>query len=144
MVDQTPANNIWKLPEIQILSGSTSADPTFRYLADLMRNCEKYHKTCSRPFANLLPKRILEIRTGKVYLREPQKVSARYACLSHCWGPLGPATRLTKASLGSLSKGIAICVLPKTFRDAVVVCQSLGISYLWIDALCKFVHSNTL
>ena len=26
--------------------------------------------------------------------------------------------------------------LPKTFREAVEVCQSLDISYLWIDSIC--------
>jgi hypothetical protein len=30
-----------------------------------------------------------------------------------------------------------ISELPKTFRDAMKVCQNLSISYIWIDALCK-------
>lgn len=138
----TPATNFWGRRDTRELSDSTSLDSTFLHLTDLMVNFERYHKHYGRPFTNPLPKRILEIATGNVYLREAQNVSAKYVFLSHYWGPLGPATRLNEVSLGSLSRGLAIRQLPKTFRDAVVACQALRISYIWTDALCKFVHSN--
>ncbi|KAF9697875.1 hypothetical protein EKO04_004259 [Ascochyta lentis] len=35
-----------------------------------------------------------------------------------------------------LTAGIPVDRLPKTFRDAVVLCLNLDIQYLWIDALC--------
>jgi hypothetical protein len=83
---------------------------------------------------------VLELRGLIVYLREytaPEKLR-RYASLSHCWGPEGPAIRLTHDTIEQLKDGFSISKLPKTFRDAVKVCQNLGISYLWVDALCKF------
>jgi hypothetical protein len=35
-----------------------------------------------------------------------------------------------------LFRGIFVEELPKTFRDAVIVCRRLGVRYLWIDSLC--------
>ena len=32
--------------------------------------------------------------------------------------------------------GITVKSLPNTFRDAITVTRSLGVRYLWIDALC--------
>lgn len=109
-----------------------------------MRNCQENHEPCRRLVTNPMPKRILEISTESVYLREATSNSAKYACLSHCWGTGGPTITLTKATMSSLSQGYAVSEMPKTFRDAVVVCQSLGISCLWIDALCESDNINTL
>lgn len=72
-----------------------------------------------------------------VYVRELSSIRAVYACLSHCWGPQGPKIKLTHATAKQLGRGILVSALPKTFRDAVNVCQQLGIFYIWIDALCK-------
>jgi len=58
-------------------------------------------------------------------------------CLSHCWGPQGPAIRLTRQTEGKLSNSVAMEELPKTFSEAAMVCIKLGVTYLWIDALCK-------
>ncbi|KAF2850372.1 HET-domain-containing protein [Plenodomus tracheiphilus IPT5] len=35
-----------------------------------------------------------------------------------------------------LESGVAIDTLPKTFHDAILICQNLSIEYLWIDSLC--------
>lgn len=84
-----------------------------------------------------LPKRILEIAAEHVFLREQPASPAPYACLSHCWGPNGPAVKLTAETFKCLREGLSIHDLPKTFQDAVEVCRHLGIHYVWIDALCK-------
>ncbi|KAF2823903.1 HET-domain-containing protein, partial [Ophiobolus disseminans] len=60
----------------------------------------------------------------------------KYACLSHCWGPQGSPLQLNRGTVQTLRAGIARERLPKTFRDATDICCKLGISYLWIDALC--------
>ena len=59
-----------------------------------------------------------------------------YAALSYAWGPSGDHLLLTKANANALSRGIEVSSLPKTFQDAILVCQKLCIRYLWIDALC--------
>ena len=117
--------------------------PTQRwpFITSLIDDCFHNHKDCERRGRPFLPSRCIDIGMSEednIRVIHPVSEVGRYACLSHCWGTLGPATRLTKTSLRSLSQGLSISQLPKTFRDAVVVCQALGISYIWIDALCKF------
>lgn len=58
-----------------------------------------------------------------------------YISLSHCWGNFQPL-RLTQSTEAALRAGISSRELPRTFRDAVAVCQQLGVSYIWIDSLC--------
>jgi len=108
-----------------------------RLIATWIADCEKHHGSCKREPAGVLPKRILKITADYICLREDCKGSAKYACVSHCWGPEGPAIKLTSHTVKSLTQSYAISELPKTFQDAVQVCQYLGISYIWIDALCE-------
>jgi len=102
------------------------------------------HEHCPPRLTSRLPKRVLKITADHVYLREIPNVSAPYACLSHCWGPYGPAIKLTADTVELLHKGYATSELPKTFRDAVNVCRRLGIDYLWIDALCKSICRDVI
>ena len=83
-----------------------------------------------------MPKRILEISSHQLVLREYLASRRQYACLSHSWGPNGVSFQLKTSTLGALKQGISISALPKTFRDAVLVCIRLGIRLIWIDALC--------
>jgi hypothetical protein len=86
-----------------------------------------------------LPGRVLELSDTAVVLRENVKPEIqRYACLSHCWGPEGPAIQLKKSTAAVLRAGVPLASLRKTFLETVKVCLKLGISYLWIDALCEY------
>ncbi|KAF4848516.1 hypothetical protein CGCSCA4_v004793 [Colletotrichum siamense] len=38
--------------------------------------------------------------------------------------------------MGSFVEGVRMSDLPQTFRDAIHVAKELGLSYIWIDALC--------
>lgn len=104
-----------------------------------LKNCIYSHTQCSRTTGQRLPCRILEINAGDIYLRSNVTAAgqAEYACLSHCWGKLGPNVRLTSATEDLLIDGIPLKRLPKTFLDAAEVCIKLDIHYLWIDALCR-------
>lgn len=65
-----------------------------------------------------------------------------YITLSHCWGqsvPLKP----TIFSLQQHIEGIPLKSLPKTFRDAAMICSRIGVRYLWIDSLCIIQDSYT-
>lgn len=61
--------------------------------------------------------------------------TAGFVALSYCWGGDQPVT-LTKASHEDLKKGFAVSKLPQSLQDAVWVTRKIGMSYLWIDALC--------
>ena len=84
-----------------------------------------------------LPVRVLDVQShkpGGVALYEPKGETGRYAALSHVWGDMTPFTT-TKAELEEYKEGIEIEKLPKTFSDTILVERTMGIRYLWIDAL---------
>ncbi|KAL9032367.1 MAG: hypothetical protein Q9180_006542 [Flavoplaca navasiana] len=59
----------------------------------------------------------------------------RYLALSYVWGKAESA-RLMRVTRIDYMDGVAVEELPKTLQDAVDVTRSLGVQYLWIDALC--------
>ncbi len=66
---------------------------------------------------------------------EYDKSTEKYATLSYCWGQ-GDNFKLTVATEDALRRGIAPGDLPATIRDAIKVTKALGLTYLWVDALC--------
>lgn len=87
----------------------------------------------------LLPMRVVEVgNVGDEQLRlvETQGSTAgQYTALSYCWGYDQPL-KTTSANIEDMKTGIQLSHLPLTLVDAVRVTRSLGIQYLWIDALC--------
>jgi len=59
----------------------------------------------------------------------------KYATLSYCWGQTSQF-KATKANIEDLYRGFRLDNLSQTVRDAVEVTRSLGLPYLWVDALC--------
>ncbi|KAI3559243.1 hypothetical protein CABS03_07562 [Colletotrichum abscissum] len=108
-----------------------------------LNTCESTHGSYCQPRKGELPKRFIDTRpdqplrlvstTSEVF----QQLSAvvRYATLSYCWGTSTPL-RTTKATEEDFGVSIPENLLPKTFRHAIRLVRSLGISYLWIDSLC--------
>lgn len=73
-----------------------------------------------------------------MYLKDKfNKTFEPYISLSHCWGGSQPI-QLTAKTETSLKDGIDVDVLPKIFREAILVCQRIGVKRLWIDSLCIF------
>ncbi|KAK1756993.1 heterokaryon incompatibility protein-domain-containing protein, partial [Echria macrotheca] len=58
-----------------------------------------------------------------------------YATLSYCWGQI-PQFKATKANIVDLYRGFPLTSLSQTVQDAVEVTRSLGLPFLWVDALC--------
>jgi hypothetical protein len=119
------------------LPDRTSSFQTTQRLNQWLATCAETHTGCQTLRETAMPKRILEIKDAHVYLRETTATKDRYACLSHCWGAQGPSFRLQSSTHQQLASGLAFDQLPKTFRDAVSICISIGIQFLWIDALCQ-------
>ncbi|KAM0424819.1 hypothetical protein ACHAPT_009875 [Fusarium lateritium] len=66
---------------------------------------------------------------------------AKYATLSYCWG--GPQeAETTSENVNEYEKGVPFDRLPKTTQDAVIVTRGIGLSYLWVDALCIIQDDN--
>lgn len=58
-----------------------------------------------------------------------------YITLSHRWGS-SDFIKLTTDNLSNLEHRSPVSLLPKTFRESLVVAQRMNIRYIWIDSLC--------
>lgn len=85
------------------------------------------------------PTRLLEVgRHGDVHIRLVEGEgtrSAPYIALTYCWGG-DVSVKTTLANLHDMASGISISTLPQVFQDAIQITRDLGVSYLWIDAMC--------
>ncbi|CAH0055757.1 unnamed protein product [Clonostachys solani] len=99
-------------------------------------NCIECHETC-RLKKSSAPRRLVSIANNFVKLVETELLDEmpHYATLSYCWGQV-PFPKLTKKTLPTFLNKIAFDSLPQTFQDAIEVARRLGLSYMWIDALC--------
>lgn len=72
-------------------------------------------------------------------LVEQEVKGVDYAALSYVWGPT-PFFRNTSSNRENLRKhggiGRYMDRVPRTIREAIILCQRVGIRFLWVDALC--------
>jgi|SRR5690242_8794159 len=134
-------------PQKWLHPSNTSSLASTQRIFQWLRECTSTHRTCrqadqrSGKFGedvteSLPPKRILEIIGSQVVLKNNAMSREPYVCLSHCWGKKGVPFKLEHSNFGMLQNGVRISTLPRTFRDAVLVCLRLGLRFIWIDALC--------
>ncbi|KAK1585449.1 heterokaryon incompatibility protein-domain-containing protein [Colletotrichum navitas] len=102
-----------------------------------LRECCVFHGQCRPTKEYSRPSRLIsfEQNVARVVLTESLDIMPQYATLSYCWGR-EPFLMLDTDTMGSFLDGIAIKHLPKIFQDAIHVARELGLSYIWIDALC--------
>ena len=106
-----------------------------------MFQCQTQHSCGGRRDTKYVPPRLLYCGGQDMHLVEAETMRNRgsnqaYATLSHCWGQAPPVTVLTTENCEELLRKIRLESLSKTFQDAVLVTQKLGLEYLWIDSLC--------
>jgi hypothetical protein len=123
------------------LSPSTQSDSTINFLLEKYQDCRDNHTQCNvsgRQVSSGYPSRVLDVGSEEdslIVLRSTEKFrKEEYVCLSHCWGDTRPFT-LNVETQFAITSGIDAAILPKTFRDAILVTRRLGIQYLWIDSL---------
>jgi hypothetical protein len=105
---------------------------------------EELHKKCRKAMKrvghNTAPTRLLCTRHsshGQLYT-VPREEHPDYAALSYCWGNSRHQVeaKTTIANVHDRHCGMDFSQLPQTIKDAIEVCRSLGLTYLWVDALC--------
>ncbi|RYP56070.1 hypothetical protein DL771_012133 [Monosporascus sp. 5C6A] len=113
---------------------STSLTKVSSWLDD----CQKHHECGSVP--GVMPTRLIEVRGTSdnlsLRLRRTEEVGrVPYAALSYCWGGEQP-TKCLSSNVDSYETAIPAKKQPPTIMDAAIVCQAMGLEYLWLDALC--------
>lgn len=122
------------------INGHPLTPKAIQWVNSMLDLCSGSHAICPPVVKSPFPKRILalERRSGPeplVKVVEKESAQGIYATLSHCWGSELPCVMTIGNRINRL-RGIPWAELPQTFQDAIQYCLELGISYLWIDALC--------
>ncbi|KAK4118140.1 HET-domain-containing protein [Parathielavia appendiculata] len=121
-------------------SDSTLSERNVDLIKGWINGCAANHGNACQGDARWTPTRLLAL--DPLRLMETASIAAeddhRYAALSYTRGNDWPDTAVQTSSenLDDRKEGIDLADLPRAFRDAIAVCQALGIRYLWIDALC--------
>lgn len=122
-------------------------EPHIRLVRQWLDECQSQH-TCCKNFRKgslkPLPDRLIEISAideeGSHHIRlvETHKFQTHmpYVCLSYCWGNTENPGRTTTGNIAQYLENIALDQLPKTIRDAILLCLKLEFWYVWIDCLC--------
>ncbi|KAF4978433.1 hypothetical protein FDECE_18219, partial [Fusarium decemcellulare] len=120
--------------------GRSLSEDRIATIRQWLQECESNHEACNPSPTHYLKSLIDVGPHGPLRLVSRDEIQEdknpiRYATLSHSWGEFVPMqTTLKTKSL--FEERISEESLPRTFRDAVNIARSLGISYLWIDSLC--------
>lgn len=128
-----------ELPHIsRVPFEGTKSDASLENALAWLRHCTSDHSECGSGESQKLPSRVLNIKKDPVFLYETRKEIARYACLSHCWGPPGnsPMLRTLKDTITGFKEEVPWQLLPQNFQDAISFARRLGLSWIWIDSLC--------
>lgn len=96
-----------------------------------------------------MPTRLVSVSNNcvRLILSGDLPVIHRYSTLSYCWGK-EKFLCLTRENYDAWLKDIPYDGLPRLFREAISITRELGLSFIWIDALCilqdKGDHSDWL
>lgn len=106
-----------------------------------IRKCDQtHHPTCSKHLVGLVvgPSRLIDVRSHQIIRTDSRKFVV-YAALSYVWGRR-EQLKLDADTMQSLEKPRGLKLfereIPPTIKDAMTVCQKVGIRYLWVDSLC--------
>ena len=101
------------------------------------------HENCQPALKGVLPTRVIDCQdpsSPRLYVSSPGTCNY-YVALSYVWGEDQPY-KTTTANLSAYSRSIDCAVLPQTILDAIKCTRSLGLRFLWVDALCILQDSD--
>ncbi len=122
-----------------------SFDP--RWVRRCLEDCDAQHNCLGgvHRHANKADFHVIDVQ-DRCVVRAPK--NCQYLALSYVWGFV-KQLRLTKLNAASLMRkgSLSAQPVPQTIEDALTICRSLGVRYLWVDRLCivqdSACHSNS-
>ncbi|KAK6709921.1 hypothetical protein SNK05_004397 [Fusarium graminearum] len=108
-----------------------------------IRTCRQTHQHCrsysDKSEPKILPTRLVDVGTDvnppRLFIPQRHLRSFEYIALSYVWGSK-TFIKTTYSNLEAMTQHLPWAQLPKTIQDAILVTRSLGVRYLWVDALC--------
>ena len=112
-----------------------------------LHECLKDHKKCRELSSGQkrLPSRVIDVGTDSTNprVKTTGAETGRWAALSYCWGG-DSSFVLTSHNRHQFYNGEhPLEAFPQTLQDAIGLTKQLGISYLWVDALCIIQDSSS-
>lgn len=90
-----------------------------------------------------VPRRLIDLgpsrNSAPILVTLDNRTWVEYATLSYCWGPpddVAKQSKTTRDTIEAHRNGIPRDAMSAVIRDAIVVCKTFNIRYLWVDALC--------
>jgi hypothetical protein len=116
----------------------------FELVKKWLNTCDRMAEHQCRSSDGFWPTRVIHVGSAKLptlkILEMDLPHDKGYVALSHCWGEPSQEQKrrycTTSANYKDRLKGFSFNDLPKTFQDAVEVVRAMGLSLLWIDAVC--------
>jgi hypothetical protein len=138
--------------ELRETESHAACEANFSRLKEWLQCCRRYHMICSlehiKPLVgpSPMPKRLIDLGipdASPVTLRiiDTKGRQEQYVALSYCWGP-NKHLCTKKENIRDMEKSIPVELLPQTIKDAFLVARSVGVRYIWIDALCIIQDDN--
>ncbi|KAI0115659.1 heterokaryon incompatibility protein-domain-containing protein [Nemania sp. FL0031] len=128
---------------------STGSAESIARIKSWVEKCRNDHPACmQKPLDSTLtyPKRLLDVsnalgESGYVILvpsaqSDLQHERPLYATLSHRWRPGHSCVTTSLNVVQHMQNGILTKDLTRTFREACITTNKLGLDYIWIDSLC--------
>ena len=133
-------------PILKKMEKDPASKRSFEIASRWLKNCSENHSSCRPPTEfQKPPRRLIHVgnKTQNLSLVEtfPDLQHVEWLSLSYCWGGKS-LMELTNATMNTLKNGIPLTAFDATIQDAVLVTRGLGISYIWIDALCILQDGN--
>lgn len=122
-------------------STNTCSSASFVMLRSWLRQCIDDHEICRLSLCSTKPTRVLDLlafpASDLIRMVETHEVNTdlTYATLSYRWSNTTDFV-LTTSNYEDYRSQIPQKSLPRTIREAIEICRSLGVRYLWVDALC--------
>lgn len=118
-----------------------------RWVSRCLEDCDTGHKCRGdlRRHDDKADFHVVDVENRCVVQAPP---GCRYIALSYVWGMV-QQLRLTKHNAAKLKKKGSLNPerVPQTIEDAMAICRSLSVRYLWVDRLCimqdSACHSNS-
>jgi hypothetical protein len=113
----------------------------------LLKDCTSNHiSTCPSNLNPIPPLRVIDVEAEDNQERLTLRITSStergpYTALSYCWGQR-PYHFITTTEVLKNPSCIDWTQAPATIRDAISVTRSLGIRYLWVDAICIAQDDN--
>ena len=117
----------------------------FTIIRHWLSNCREQHTLCRTATSKFTPHRLIDVgHSEQLKLVESvpsagvndHDLSDQYVTLSYCWGDGVFSYVTTPENVEERKNNFSETILPAVIRDAIRITRTVGLRYLWVDALC--------